>query len=123
MTSIVDFNKTLIKHLQTYSKVLSKDVDKAAKEIAKDASVEVKKESPSDRGKYAKSWGVVYKKGNYIVRNKEHYRLTHLLEKGHVIKNGTQRTFGDTNPQPHIKPVEEDVIKTFEKRIEELAKG
>ena len=43
----------------------------------------------------------------YIVYNDDHYRLAHLLEKGHLIRNGTERTYGSTSSFPHIKPVEQ----------------
>lgn len=42
-----------------------------------------------------------------VVHNAEHYRLTHLLEKGHVSRNGTHRTFGKVPAYPHIAPVNE----------------
>lgn len=55
-----------------------------------------------------------------IVHNAEHYRLAHLLEKGHVIRNGTGRTFGSTRAFPHIKPVEEWAIQELPRKVEEL---
>ena len=56
------------------------------------------------------------------VHNEKHYRLTHLLEKGHVIKNGTQRTFGETAAFPHIAPVNdwanEELPKLVKRKLE-----
>lgn len=124
MTSIKDFRKTLVAELQKYSRVLGKDVEKASKEIAQQASKDVKKESRKLTGDYKKGWGVIQEKnGNYIVRNRTDYGLTHLLEKGHVLKDGTGRKIGDSPAYPHIKPAEEKAIKEFEKRIEEIARG
>ena len=60
-----------------------------------------------------------------VVHNEEHYRLTHLLEKGHVIRNGTGRTFGKTGKYPHIAPVNdwanEELPKRFRKKVESLS--
>ena len=123
MTSIKDFNKELIKQLQRYSKVLDSEVQQVAKEVAQTASKNVKKDSPmsntSRKGTYKKGWGIQKIDDGYVVRNKKEYRLTHLLEKGHVTRDGKSRT----KAQPHIKPAEEIAIKEFEKRIEELARG
>ena len=119
MTSIKDFNKVLLKQLRTYSKVLGSEVQQVAKEIAQEASKDVKKESPKLTGDYKKSWGIQKVDDGYVVRNKKEYRLTHLLEKGHVTRDGKSRT----KAQPHIEPAEEKAIKEFEKRIEEIARG
>ena len=123
MTSIKDFNKTLMKQLQTYSKVLGSEVQQVAKELAQEASKDVKRDSPQSdtkrKGTYKKDWGIQKVDDGYVVRNKKEYRLTHLLEKGHVTRDGKSRT----KAQPHIKPAEEKAIKEFEKRIEEIARG
>lgn len=55
-----------------------------------------------------------------IIHNADHYRLAHLLEKGHVSRNGTGRTFGSVKAYPHIKPVEEWAIQELPRRVEEL---
>jgi len=47
------------------------------------------------------------------VHNKTDYQLAHLLEKGHVTRNGTGRTYKPTPAYPHIKEVEEWVEKEF----------
>ena len=50
---------------------------------------------------------------SYIVYNKKHYRLTHLLEYGHAIARGT----GRTPAKPHIKAVDEMVQSDFVNRV------
>lgn len=54
-------------------------------------------------------------KDNYIgvVYNQDHYRLTHLLEKGHLIKN-KYGSYGYTAPREHIKPAFNSVKGKFE---------
>lgn len=57
--------------------------------------------------------------GEYgVVYNKEHYRLTHLLENGHIIKNA-YGTYGRTAPRPHVKPAYDKIKDKF---IDEMAK-
>ena len=77
-------------------------------------------------GAYAKSWvnDVVRTTRTStvkVVHNEEHYRLTHLLENGHVIRNGTGRTFGRTGKYPHIADVNdwasEELPKRFRKKV------
>ena len=73
-------------------------------------------------GEYSKSW----KKENVrvgrlavkrVVHNEEHYRLTHLLEKGHVTRNGTGRTFRPTPAYPHIAPVNDWANEELPRRV------
>lgn len=60
-----------------------------------------------------------YKQG-YIVFNADHYQLAHLLEKGHVIRDGTGRQVGEAGDFPHIKPVEEWAQKELPRKVEEM---
>lgn len=56
----------------------------------------------------------------YVVHNEKHYRLAHLLEKGHAIKDGTGREVGSAGAYEHIKPVEEWAQNELPQRIEKL---
>lgn len=78
-------------------------------------------------GEYSRSWKQEeIKTGRLstarVVHNEEHYRLTHLLEKGHVSKNGTHRTFGRVQAYPHIAPVNEwangELPKLVERKLQ-----
>ena len=99
---------------------LKKSVDTAARQVV----AELKRTSPKDTGAYAASWtqkknpymkGAAYGK---IAYNKEHYRLTHLLEYGYPLKNG-----GRYPAQPHIKQAEQNGIQTFERLLRESIKN
>lgn len=69
-------------------------------------------------GDYAAGWTVSVKNGSYIVHNATEYRLTHLLENGHVSRNQFG-TYGRVRARKHIRPVEQWAIKEFQRKIEE----
>ena len=87
--------------------VMKKAVDKASKE----AVDSLKSDSPKRTGAYAKDWA-----SKKVVYNKKHYRLTHLLEKGHRKVNG-----GFVAARPHIAKVEQEAIDTLVKEIKDDA--
>lgn len=96
--------------------------NKAEATVAKEAASKLKNTSPKKTGKYARGWTVKKDKGTagietYIVHNKTNYQLTHLLERGHVIRN-KKGTYGRTSPQIHIAPVEEWAVDEVVKEIE-----
>ena len=53
--------------------------------------------------------------GKYVVHNKTDYQLAHLLEKGHAKVSG-----GRVEARPHIKPIEEEMIKEFIEGVEKM---
>lgn len=74
-------------------------------------------------GLYSSSWArdtipSARLKVKVVVHNEEWYRLTHLLEKGHVSRNGTGRTFPPVKAYPHIAPVNDWAAE----RVVELVK-
>lgn len=100
----------LAHEFQTILEHYTSDIGDRSKEVVEDVGQqtvdELKVTSRRRRGKYAKSWAMKNdKKGNVIVYNTE-YRLTHLLEKGHVKRGGK----GRTRPFGHIRPAEERAI-------------
>lgn len=102
--SLVEINRILAQ----YTNDVNKDVDAVMKEGAQNASKTLQRESPADEGDYAKSWSWKQEKktGNYVVYNKDHYRLTHLLENGHDIVAWGKKV-GHVKAHPHIKKVED----------------
>lgn len=110
----------IAKMLTEYEAAIVKNVDASGKAVADKGAKQLRQTSPKRTGKYAKSWGVTREAGGfgenarYIVHNKKRYRLTHLLEHGHVTANGKR-----TKAIPHIKPVEEQVIREYEKQVRE----
>lgn len=106
-----------------YGNEIIEGIDKSGKNIANKAVKVLKETSPKDKGDYAKGWQVTKdqefaEEPHYTVHNKTHYQLTHLLENGHVTKNG-----GRTRKYPHIKRVEEQVIDEYEQSVEEVIRN
>ena len=110
----------IAKMLTEYEAAIVKNVDASGKAVADKGAKQLRQTCPKRTGKYAKSWGVTREEGafgenaKYIIHNKKHYRVAHLLEHGHVMANGKR-----TKAIPHIKPVEEQVIREYEKKIRE----
>ena len=121
----------MAKILNDYTSEAIEAADKAIKSTASDAADKLQNESPKKTGDYAKGWdvkqlerpkrsGIFSKTGVYVDYNKTDWHLTHLLEKGHVIRNA-KGTYGRTRPNPHIAPVEDwaadEVVSAIKRKI------
>lgn len=108
--------------LQTFNHDVTTLTDVIAQEVARDGVMMLKSFSPARRGggKYASSWDTKQtKKGTVYIYNKKHYRLTHLLEKGHktVLRQGLYGKKARTAAIPHISTVEAKVQEEFPNRV------
>lgn len=90
---------------------LRRQINEAIRETAETGAKMLQETSPKRSGKYGKSWEATLRKKKYSaiigteqysVHNKKYYRLSHLLEKGHVSRNG-----GRVRPYEHIRQTEE----------------
>lgn len=136
--SEINLTAELSGRLKKYSAEIQKGTRKAVDAVSEDLKVQLRIHSPRRRGtkprkgsggkryapgSYAKSWNTritvntfsVYEKTTY---NRTHYRLTHLLEKGHDAKNGKR-----VAPIEHIAPLERKAVKNYETRIIKLIKS
>lgn len=71
-------------------------------------------------GEYAAGWKYQLDKTRISVTvtiYNDHPALTHLLEYGHVTRNGTGRTFPRTPAHEHIAPVADELIETYEREV------
>lgn len=113
-----DLSKAVMDTLEEYRDVTVDKMKKAIDKVSKEAVKELKSDSPKRTGAYAQSWTSKsvkmptawgYEK---TVFNKKHYRITHLLEKGHRKVNGSF-----VAARPHIAKVEK---KAIEDLVEEI---
>ncbi len=127
---VEDFVKELTKAYSTYTDEVKKKAESGIRKIAKEAKDEVISGSPKGkvnltRGykRYKDGWSTSTKKKNGVftvtVHNKK-YRLIHLLELGHLLKDGTGRVYGEVPAYEHIKPARENAEEKVDKLLEEL---
>lgn len=114
--------------LDDYSKEVKRATNNSQDKIAKESVRKLKNTSPKRAGekhtrKYAEGWRVKRERGangivTVTVYNKTNPSLTHLLENGHEIKNGTGRSYGETRGIKHIAPVEQWANSELPREIE-----
>ena len=94
--------------------VARKDAQKAGRDTAKD----LRNVSPKKSGDYASGWGTKQVDADTVtVYNRKMPGLTHLLEKGHLIRN-KKGTYGRAPAHPHIAPVEAKQVQQFIDNVE-----
>lgn len=126
VVKIDDLDQAIQKELETYSADLSKEVNKNLKEVA-DTTADTLKKGGSYRertGKYTPDWSVTTRKNDsvlqgehYSVHNRKHHQLTHLLEKGHVTRNGSR-----TRAFVHIATAEHEAQDLAVKAVEDAVR-
>ena len=123
MTQVDDLAASLMAELSQYTAEVAEEVKRACKDVSKELTDNIKRDSPVKTGDYKKGWKakVAFEDKNNIritTYNATDYQLTHLLEFGHVKQNG-----GRVEGKPHIRPNEEKAKTELVKRIEKAVGG
>ena len=124
-TEIENLDSEISKMLRMYVGDLAEEVKKITEEVSKKMLEEIRAAAPKRTGRYKRAMALAtleemmfsYKKLWYV--KKPHYRLTHLLEYGHVKRGGK----GRVRAYPHIgkaaNKAKEEYIKRIERAITE----
>lgn len=108
----------IMKGLTEYSDMAANELKKEVRKTANNIKKDIQANAPvGETGKYSKSWSVKKEKETsnsieLIVHSKNRYQLAHLLEKGHVLRQG-----GRVSGKPHIGPAEEKGERELEENI------
>lgn len=118
---IDDLTAALTEACRTYTQEVVEKVEEGITDIGRDATDEVKSLAPVDKGGYRRNWTfrVDRTKGLYKVTvhvKGRKYRLTHLLEYGHLNRNGKTRA----RAFPHISVAEQHAEEKVNELLEKL---
>ena len=123
-----DFAYEVNKLLGEYQRGLYTQVEPVFRKTANDTRKVLRQTSPKGKtGKYARGWQYELKMNSRIGGGTLNIYnampgLTHLLEHGHAIRNGTGRSYGSVPARPHIEAANEYAQEQMMKNLE-LALG
>ena len=123
MSTIDSLADDIMAGLQEYAELADDAMKTAVKKTATSVKKEISANAPKKSGDYAKSWKATKGVENshtlkMTVHSKDHYRLAHLLEKGHAKRGG-----GRVEGKPHIAPAEENGTEMLTNLITEALSG
>ena len=113
----------IMEQLDEYKDLAADEMKKAVKAAGKTVKEEINHSAPVKTGRYAKSWtsrttAETSSDIEVTVYSPNRYMLAHLLENGHVKRNG-----GRTRAFPHIAPAEKKGEEQLMDDIERVLKG
>ena len=125
--SLEGLEEAVKKTLESYNNEVEKNLEAITKEVTKKGVQAMQSESAEKFGttkkrreKYAKTWTSKFESKKFystgIIYNKQS-GLPHLLENGHVTRNGTGRTFGRVQGREHIGKVEAEIERLFMEEV------
>lgn len=117
-TPIDKLTQTVSKVLEEYGEEVQDKLDEIVPKLTKKGAQTLRQQSKATfggTGKYASGWTTQIETGRVSTQGTIYNKtpgLPHLLEYGHALRQG-----GRTKGRPHIKPVEEALVKEFESKV------
>lgn len=121
--SIDDLAEAVNRQLDEYAGLASDEVKEAVRDTGRSVKADIQEHAPVKTGAYRKSWAVKETSESadslsVTVHSRTRYRLTHLLEHGHALRNG-----GRARAFPHIAPAEQRGQEALEADIKRRLEG
>ena len=111
-----ELTKFLTSAFQQFADGLTAELEDGLSQIGRDTAAELRSTSPVGKsGKYRRGWKVSKDKyrGSFTVSvHNRQYSLVHLLENGHLNRDGTSRS----KAFPHVAPAQANA----ERKVDEL---
>lgn len=121
-----DMGKELQEILLSYNKEVTEATKKAVTEVADGVMREIKSHITWKDKVYSGSFRLktIYdnERGKYVIWHVEnpHFRLTHLLELGHITRDGKTRSKTYPHVQYGAEYASANLVKEIERKVEEL---
>lgn len=120
-----DFAYEVNKILGEYQRGLYTQLEPTMRKTANETRKVLRSTSPKRTGKYGRGWEYELKVnsrlgGGSITLYDARPGLTHLLEKGHVTRNGLDRSYPATPAHPHIAAAQEQAEKQFLENLQKV---
>lgn len=113
-----NLSQAIAEILDEYGDDVAKNIDAVNRQVAKKGVQALRSASSVFNGtKYKNGWAVDFHTTRYIqtahIWNKKVPGLPHLLENGHLLRNGRRST-----GRVHIKPIEEQLTREYLSQLE-----
>lgn len=125
--SIDAMSSTIQQLLKQYGDEVQKTANELIPDAADKAVDQIRSKSKKRTGKYAKGWSKKVLKNTrtgvgYVVYNRTEYRVAHLLENSHIVKN-KYGTYGTTAGDGVIAQAEDDTLEWIDTELRKRLEG
>lgn len=114
---INNLSREIANEVRVYTESVKKEIKKKERKLAKEAVKDLQDKSPKRYGEYAKGWkSKTAQVGNTIIYNDTKPYITHLLEYGHLSRDGTTHV----RPIEHIESVSTWLTTKYVREVEKI---